>query len=243
MFPGPTHSIEWGCGVSGGVGPDTHDLGGAASQTDGALGRTQGAHPSSRFASWRAACTGAAGVLGLPLARPSQRHSGDVPFRPFPPAPFPRRPDPSAMPKQSAAKQRRAPQPRARLYERVGSRRGGVSRGRARTRTRARTATTGRSPTRPPATSPAHGASRTTCPPGRSRAAVCAPSASPLAGVQPGRRQAGERLRSGASSAVTRAPTCRGGAWVQSRWVMGPFRTVPRDPGVGCVGPPPRPGP
>ena len=113
LFPGPTHSIEWGRGVSGGAGPDTHDLGGAASQTDGALGRTQGAHPSSRFASWRAACTGAAGVLGLPLARPSQRHSGDVPFRPFPPAPLPRRPDPSAMPKQSAAKQRRAPQPQA----------------------------------------------------------------------------------------------------------------------------------
>ena len=119
----------------------------------------------------------------------------------------------------------------------------GVSRGTARTRTWARTATTGRCPTRPPAASPAHGTSRTTCPPGRRRAAVCSPSLSPLAGVQPGRRPAGERLRSGASSAVTRAPTCRGGAWVQSIWVMGPFRKVPRDPGVGCVGPPPRPGP
>ena len=142
-----------------------------------------------------------------------------------------------------AAPRASAPGCRARLYALAGSRRGRSPGERlvpARGPGRRRRGSVQRTP---PAASPANGASRTTCPPGRSRPAVCSPSLSPLAGVQPGRRPAGERLRSGASSAVTRAPTCRGGAWVQSIWVMGPFRKVPRDPGVGCVGPPPRPGP
>ena len=104
-MPGPTHSVEWGRGVSGGAMPETHDLGGAASKKKRTsagpdthdLGRARHTWPRR----------------GLLLARPSQRHSGDVPFRPFPAAPLPRRPDPSAMPNRAAARRRREPRPQA----------------------------------------------------------------------------------------------------------------------------------